>query len=687
MSLKDLSLKRIYRSYGEDSISDMINPLLSHAISYKRSVGFFSSSSLKITAEGINQLIKNRRNAGITDDNSCIQFIASPMISADDKKAIELGYKNRNEVVKYSFINSFEKILETLDDDNLALLAELISAGIVDIKIAKTKGLGDYHDKFAIVEDINHDVIAFNGSSNESENGLKDNYERIFIFNSWEEIGKPFVEDDIYEFNDLWNGTNEFNEIYEFNDAVIKSIIKVRNTRTCQTKGLSPYKYQEEAIDAWIKNGYSGFFVMATGTGKTLTSLFAVRELLKKGPLFIVIAVPYKHLVAQWSEDVKKVFPNEKLLKVSSEFPGWDGRLKNHLMLNDFEEVKKSLFVVSTIKSFYGQKFSSAASLNKMKTCLVIDEAHNFLNKIYENKYYIDYDYKIGLSATPVFGSDVTKTRDLLNFFGGEVYSLPIEKAIGKYLVDYNYHPIFVDATPEDERKFKYFTQKMMASMRDGEIIDDDEYAKAYRGRLRSISIAENKINNLESIIKQIDAKDHFIVYCSDGRIDNDSSLSVRHLNLVAEKLISMGYNPSQFTANENIETRMKLIEAFNLGDIHTMVAIRCLDEGVNIPSITKALILSSNNNYREFVQRRGRILRKYKDKKIADIYDIIVLPSGDSVDIAKIEFRRFNEYMKVAKNIDYLRPILNRYLDEYSLSESDIQFDNDYLVGGDLDD
>ena len=254
-------------------------------------------------------------------------------------------------------------------------------------------------------------------------------------------------------------------------------------------------------------------------------------------------------------------------------------------------------------------------------------------------------------------------------------------------MVNYNYHPIFVDASPEDERKFKYYTQKMMAACEDGVIVDSEAYTKAFRARLRCISMAENKILNLEKIIKSIDVSDHFIIYCSDGRIDTDEGASIRHLNKVVRELIKLGYDPSQFTATEDMDTRIRLINAFNKGDIHTLVAIRCLDEGINIPSIKKALILSSNNNYREFVQRRGRILRKYKDKKVADIYDVIVLPSLDCIDIAKIEFRRFNEYNKVALNMDENNCLLEDYLADYCLSFSDIQFDNDYLLGGDLDD
>lgn len=689
MGLKDLEINSVYRSYGEDSISDMINPVLAQAIYYKRSVGFFSASSLKITSEGINELIKNRKNSHLSIKESFIQFITSPYISLEDKNAILAGYKKREEVIRESFIQEFESALNELNDENLFLLSDLISAGIVDIKIAKTKGLGDYHDKFAILEDSDGNIVAFNGSSNESINGLKENYERIFVFRSWEEYNNEYINDNINEFTSLWEGTNEFNEVYSFPEAVKNSIVKINEKRKCTKKTLlNPYPYQMDAMDAWIKNGYKGFFVMATGTGKTLTSLFSLRKLLdKEQSLFTVIAVPYKHLVAQWAEDVVKIFPEIELRKVSSEFSGWDSKLKNFLMLNSRESTPKSIIIITTIKSFYSDKFANAFKYNRMKTCLIVDEAHNFLNKIYEAKFFIDYDYKIGLSATPVFGLDSNKTYDLLNFFGGEVYSLPIEKAIGKYLVDYIYHPIFVNATEEDEKRFNYYTRRMMAATKDGQIINEEEYTKAFRARLRTISMADNKINKLDDIINQIKADDHFIVYCSDGKVGNDEYEAIRHLNFVAQKLIEKGYDPSQFTAAENMDTRMRLIDAFNKGDIHTLVAIKCLDEGVNVPSIRKALILSSNNNYREFVQRRGRILRKYKGKECADIYDVIVLPSLNGIDIAKIEFRRFHEYMKVAKNKDQLNLLLNKYLNEYDFKLEDILYDNDYLVGGDLDD
>ena len=167
----------------------------------------------------------------------------------------------------------------------------------------------------------------------------------------------------------------------------------------------------------------------------------------------------------------------------------------------------------------------------------------------------------------------------------------------------------------------------------------------------------------------------------------------MRHLEYILQLinmscLTSVGSGKaSKFTATEDIQERMQLIDSFNKGYIEYLVAIRCLDEGINIPSIKSALILSSNDNYREFVQRRGRILRLYEGKKIAHIYDVIVLPSISNKAFAEIEFRRYYEYSRLALNKDYLIDMLEHYLSEYDLSYDDIKFRNDYVYGGDLDD
>ena len=209
--------------------------------------------------------------------------------------------------------------------------------------------------------------------------------------------------------------------------------------------------------------------------------------------------------------------------------------------------------------------------------------------------------------------------------------------------------------------------------------------------------MAEEKMLQIESIFAKVKDNDHTIIYCSDGKLltngmtAQDRQKEIRHLEHILElinhsALSSVKGIASKFTASEGVDERMKLISAFNRGTIEYLVAIRCLDEGINIPSIRSALILSSNDNYREFVQRRGRILRLYPGKNIAHIYDVIVLPSPHSKGFAEIELRRYYEYCRLAVNSSDLIKELEKIMAVYGLSYEDIKFNNNYVYGGDLD-
>ena len=233
----------------------------------------------------------------------------------------------------------------------------------------------------------------------------------------------------------------------------------------------------------------------------------------------------------------------------------------------------------------------------------------------------------LGLSATPYSGTSAQKGQELMDWFGGQVFNLPIEVALEKgFLVPYNYYPIYVYATEEEENKFKYHTQKILSCFRKNKCINPDLLVKSLRNRLRIISMSEEKKTRIDEIIDRVEEKDHVVVYCGDGKLfDEQTGEELRHIQSIKRVLNKHGFKASQFTATENMADRMELVDAFNKQEISALAAIRCLDEGINIPSIKSALILSSNDDYREFVQRRGRILRTYGDKKYANIYMKII--------------------------------------------------------------
>ncbi|MGD9579252.1 MAG: DEAD/DEAH box helicase family protein, partial [Syntrophorhabdus sp.] len=533
-----------------------------------------------------------------------------------------------------------------------------------------TKGLGIYHDKFGIFEDSTGNQVAFFGSSNSTEFGYTQNYEKVRIARSWVDNESVTVDDEMCEFDSLWDGTNAYVDVYDFKEAINKCLLQVIAKREAiqKQKSVVLRKYQEEAIDAWKTNNYKGFFVMATGTGKTWTAIYAAHTLQQHEKTIIVICAPYKHLVQQWYEDVKKVFNDSRIIKVSSENPIWELEIKEEIIRSKHYP-DNQIIIISTIMSFNKERFENALSTSTRKRLLIVDEAHRFTTR--PDWLLEEYEYLLGLSATPFTGINTAIGDELMAWFGGRVYNLPIEYALDRgYLVPYSYHPIYVDATEQEEEEFVAVVRRMAACFNSqGVLINVEEFIKLRRRQLRIISMAEKKTRLLDSILEKVFDKDHFICYCGDGHLFDDEGNELRHIQFVKRKLDAHGYRPAQFTASENMVKRMDIVERFNSGDLTALAAIRCLDEGINIPSIKSVLILSSNDNIREFVQRRGRILRTHDGKKTARIFDVIVLPSSATPRIALLEFRRYYEYARLASNSIELLAEMEIRLSDYGIT------------------
>ena len=670
MNFQEIELSRSYISRGDNNIArSFLVPALKCAKEYMRSVGFFSSDVLLPIMDGIVSL--SRRGGSI-------KLIASPQLSQEDVDAISLGYSRRDELLRGIFDRTFISEMEKLDDNALQILSTLIARGILDIKIAITDGIGEYHDKLGILQDQDRNTLAFFGSANSSLNGYQNNYEKIRIARGWVNGERDVVLDELREFNTLWSGTNPYVSVIDYRESARNNVLKIierRSTKkdSAESEPIKLRDYQEQAIKAWIDNDYRGFCVMATGTGKTWTAIFSAKRLLKDNPATVVICAPYKHLVKQWSEDVTAAFPEAKIVLVSSENPVWLQQI-NQAIIRKRYTPDTQIIIITTIASFNMPRFENAISKDSSDKLLIVDEAHRFTNR--PESLLSTYKFLLGLSATPFSGSSAEKGRELMAFFGGQVFSLPIESALERgYLVPYYYRPFFVNATEDEEQRFQSYTHRILSCFnKAGQCINPDLLVKSLRNRLRVISMASEKQTRIDELVSQVKDPDHFVVYCGDGKLfDNNTGEEIRHIQSIKRVLFNHDIKASQFTCTENMDERMVLVDAFNKGEISSLVAIRCLDEGINIPSIKSALILSSNDDYREFVQRRGRILRTYKGKQSATIYDVVVLPSCGTPGLAKIELRRFHEYARLALNWDELAPQLNDLLDTYSLSIDDV--------------
>lgn len=680
MTFKEFAIEKSYINRGSNNFLDsLLKPALREAAYYRRSVGFFSSSVFSLLLNSLPSFIRN---------NGKIHLIVSPELSNDDIKAIQLGYEKKSDLLNRRFLEDFDAEIRLFDDVGLDTLAELVARGILDVKVASVKNdFGIYHDKLGILTDRVGNNVVFYGSPNSSANAYLNNYEKIRVVRDWIQGEGEAVRDEISEFDSMWENRNPYLEVFDFMESVKECILVVKEERSRGKKVKDPielYDYQKDAIQAWVDKGFRGFYVMATGTGKTWTAIYSAKRLLEEHKCLIVIAAPYKHLVRQWAEDVNKLFPDAETVLISSENPQWY-TISKRLVLSQQYHPEKQIILITTIKSFYSAKFEKVINLSDEEKLLIVDEAHRFTQR--PENLRRAYSYMLGLSATPINGKQNESGIALLDFFGGLAYNLPIEEALERnFLVHYNYFPVYVTATSAEEENFNAISSNMAGCFRDGVLIDRERFVKYVRARLRIMGMAEEKLARIKTFVDQIKEKDHFVVYCGDGRLFDEQDEEIRHIQFVQNQMDDMGIRTSQFTANENMDRRMELVDMFNKQEIDALVAIRCLDEGINIPSIKSALILSSNDDYREFVQRRGRILRKYKGKKSADIYDVVVLPSAMCPKMAIIELRRYYEYAKLALNKEERLAELQTLLSQYGLRLEDIMFNTDLEVEVDLD-
>ncbi|MFR5062733.1 MAG: DEAD/DEAH box helicase family protein, partial [Christensenellales bacterium] len=466
MNFKDLLIKKSYINQGTDNFVDcLLNPALKLAKTYRRSVGFFSSSVFKLIINALPSFIRN---------GGRVNLIVSPSLSEDDIAAIQLGYERKEDLINRRFFEDFNSEIKCFDDASLEVLSELVARDILDIKVASVKNdVGIYHDKLGILIDKDDNKIVFYGSPNSSVNAYQNNYEKVRVVRSWVAGEGDSVDDEVTEFDKLWDNQNEFLDVYNFMDSIKKSILNVIEERKFIKKNSEPIKlfdYQENAIQKWVENGYNGFYIMATGTGKTWTAIYSAKKLIEDFPSLVVIAAPYKHLVKQWAEDVQKAFKDASILLISSENHQWYSIAKQLIIAQKYDP-EKQIILITTIKSFYSDKFKNVMDLSSQEKLLIVDEAHRFTQR--DEELHTTFKYMLGLSATPVNGKNNAAGVDLVNFFGGQVFNLPIEEALERhFLVPYNYHPIFVSATEDEENRFNQISANMASCFHEGVLID-----------------------------------------------------------------------------------------------------------------------------------------------------------------------------------------------------------------------
>lgn len=714
MPFLDLELLKQYKTYKNDIVREFYTPVLKESVLYQRSVGFFSSTALVELTKGISGIIKN---------DGKIQFIISPYLSVEDVEAIKKGYEKKK-VIENALLREFKEPENYFQEERLNLLAHLIEDGYLDIKVAFTppeKLTGMYHEKVGIFEDCKGNKIVFTGSLNESINAFYNNYESIVVFTSWEE-SKQYAEEIQRDFNLLWNNQDKNLEVIEFPE-VVKERIKVNmrpsvdyniaNEDTVEYKeirkgfprvpeGFRFRSYQKDAIEKWKEQDYKGIFDMATGTGKTYTGLGAVTKLYEdKGRLAIIIVCPFQHLVEQWVEDIKLFNMIPTIGYSASKQKNWKKRLRDDVL--DFSLGVIDTFCFVTTNATYSSKYVTE-QLNYLgeDTLLIIDEAHNFGSKNLRTKLFPTIKYRLALSATLERHGDEEGTEFLKRYFGDKCIEYDLKEAINEgKLTPYYYYPVVVYLDEEEIIKYKdisYSITKECHRDKYGKIKITDKGKMLLLQRSRIVAGAKNKLTKLREIMQRYKKETHILVYCGATKVqtfesDEPESDEEGERQIVAVSKIlgnELGMKVTHFTSNESSAERETIKRKFAMADPYqAIVAIKCLDEGVNIPSIKIAFILASTTNPKEYIQRRGRVLRLAKDKSFAVIYDFVTLLQPlNEIDryssyyycgrsLAKRELSRIKEFGEISLNSRDSDELTKNIEFAYQITDEDMEVDD----------
>lgn len=435
--------------------------------------------------------------------------------------------------------------------------------------------------------------------------------------------------------------------------------------------------YQQTAVISWLSNQGRGTLKMATGSGKTIIALAIATELYQKiGLQVLLIICPYRHLVTQWARECEKF--NLKPILAFESVRNWQSQLSNQLY-NIRSGDRAFLTIIATNSTLINEGFQSQLKFFPPKTIIVGDEAHNLGTPRLEESLPRHIGLRLALSATPERYFDEEGTDSVFNYFGSILQpEFTLADAIDRgALVHYLYYPILVNLTEAESYIYAKLTQRIgWALNEDRSSLNNDNLTALLMKRSRLIGAAANKLEALRKLMLDRLDTSHTLFYCGDGNVENEGVLYQRQIAAVTRILgLELGYRVNTYTADTPLQEREKICQQFDTGQLQGLVAIRCLDEGIDIPSIRHAVILASTSNPRQFIQRRGRILRPHPGKERATLFDTIVIPPNLDRQTWEIErsllqkeLKRLIEFANLADNAEEARKILFNLQESYDL-------------------
>ncbi len=687
--LKDTTFKHNYSS-GYNEPKEFFTEALIESKSFDLGLGFFSSSGIRSLSYGFALFIANGGKMKVVINN---------VLSASDKIAIENGQQKVIENFEEKLIHSVTRLAETLsreDEQFFKCLSYLISIDRIEfVATISTKG-GLAHDKYGIFTDLKGDKVAFIGSANFSKTALELNSETITVFSSWDDQKRVSEYQDL--FNESWKNNTPhlihipiekvktyiaekfsiepLNELIEYGiDLREYSTSKPLSTQLLEKlekKEQEPRfpfpeerDIQKDAYKAWIENDRKGLFAMATGSGKTVTALNCVlKRYVEEGYYKVIIAVPTQALALQWEQEVK-AFNFQNIVSTHTD-RDWKNTLSRYTTRSIFDQ-KKNIVIITTYATFNRKDIQAfLKDTQGIESFIYIaDEAHNIGSANTLKHLPEKIEQRIGLSATPERIYDEFGSERLYSFFKSRppkyTFRYTMKQAIDdKILCHYDYFPLFVELTDYEMQEYKNITNQLRKYI-DGET---GKYRKEAEmlllKRKRVVHKAENKKRVITNLLEELKSKkklDYTFVFVPEGYEPDYAKIDAYHvqdedihiIDEYAQMFRERGYSHHKYISG--LEDGQKVLSNFANGDIQILLSMKCLDEGVDIPRAEHAIFCSSTGNPRQFVQRRGRVLRRSKDKEKATIWDLIVIPPETNDDSSVVERNMFTSEVKRVVN------------------------------------
>lgn len=654
--LSDLPLSSQYRTGEMDPVAGLYRPCLSLSEEYKRAVGYFRSSVF---------LVIGKTTVDFARRGGKMRLVCSPSIERADEASITEGYASREEGVEKKLLRELDLLLaQDKTSYRTRILATLVATGVLEIRIAyRPEAQGLYHEKIGLFKDGVGNTVSFLGSANETWNGwhFLGNHEALEVFCSWKGSSESErVERHDQYFERLWLGLVNGVETVEFPEACRRKLVSASlgNADDIDVSQLEesesntrrkPLTHQSGALEAWAQAGKKGILEHATGSGKTFTAILAIKEHIEKGKPALVL-VPSRLLLEQWALELRDELPQSALMLAGAGHIRWKnpGRLKS---MTDPNPLAGPRIVLATMQTASGEEFRKNIRGGE-HLMVVADEVHQTGSSHHSNLFSIASGVRLGLSATPKRFGDPEGTARMFEYFGGIVPPpVTLQDAIrAKRLVEYRYYPRPVRLTADEAEEWKKLTLQIVREMggkseEGGSKPLTDKAKMLLIRRSRIAKKASAKIALASEVISQnYEEGDRWLVYCEDSS----------HLTDVMNALRGKGLSPIEYHSNMDGDKDATLNWFKTFGGI--LVSIKCLDEGVDIPTIDHALILASSQNPRQFIQRRGRVLRKSHLKDVAEIYDAIVVPVSledepEQTALLRSEYRRAVEFADSAIN------------------------------------